>query len=210
MGVREPEQQHLDLRGTGLTTDIVARAINRLDAMPAGGSLALQVDAAEAIDNDLRAWCEATGNHLLDVTDRDGYRIYLIEKGVPIKVVHNLALVISSPDHDHLEAPLSLALAAALEGVGVSIFFEGPAIAVLTSAFPNRGGWFRRSRQAALRDAHDRVQQIHDLGGDLYACERALIELEIDHQDIAFDRVIHAQYLTFVPVMEEADIQLLA
>ena len=74
---------HLDLRGNGLTTDIVARAINRLDAMSAGESLSLQVDAAEAIDNDLRAWCEATGNHLLDVSDRGDYRIYRHRKGRP-------------------------------------------------------------------------------------------------------------------------------
>ncbi|MDH3463008.1 MAG: hypothetical protein OEM32_05215, partial [Acidimicrobiia bacterium] len=55
---------HLDLRGNGVTTDIVARAINCLDTMTHGEALALEVDAAEAIDNDVRAWCEATGNHL--------------------------------------------------------------------------------------------------------------------------------------------------
>ena len=51
MGSRD-SSHHLDLRGNGMTTDIVARAINRLEAMSAGESLSLQVDAAEAIDND--------------------------------------------------------------------------------------------------------------------------------------------------------------
>jgi predicted peroxiredoxin/TusA-related sulfurtransferase len=203
---------HLDLRGTGMTTDIVARAIKRLEVMSAGESLSLQVDAGEAIDNDLRAWCEATGNHLLDTNDAGDYRIYLIEKGMPVSVVHRLALVISSPDHDHLEAPLSLALAAALEGVDVSIFFEGSAVTVLTTGFGNGEPrrWFGARTQPKAAEAYNRVRQIHDLGGDLYACERALREFEVSPTDLAFERIIHGEYLTFLPVMEAADIQLLA
>lgn len=210
MGSQRPNKHHLDLRGNGLTTDIVARAINRLDVMTAGESLSMRVDADEAIDRDLRAWCEATGNHLVRVEDSVDARTYVIEKGVPVNVVHKLALVISSPDHDHLQAPLSLALAAALEGVGVSIFFEGPAVTILTADFQGKGKRFRRFRRAAGVEAHDRVRQIHDLGGDLYACERALREHQIASGEIVFDRVLHAEYLTFLPVMEEADIQLLA
>ncbi len=211
MGSRDAERHHLDLRGDCMTTDIVARAINRLDAMSAGEALSLQVDAGEAIDNDLRAWCEATGNHLLDVMDAGEHRTYVIEKGVPVSIVHRLALVISTPDHDHLEAPLSLALAAALEDVNVSIFFEGPAVRILTSAFPLEGSrWFGRSRREARTEAHSRVRQIHDLGGLLYACERALVEHHVRPTDLAFERIVHAEYLTFLPIMEEADIQLLA
>jgi TusA-related sulfurtransferase/predicted peroxiredoxin len=210
MESQDSRQNHLDLRGNGLTTDIVARAINRLDAMKAGESLSIEVDADEAIDNDLRAWCEATGNHLLTVEEGGSARTYVIEKGVPLAIVHRMALVLSSSAHDHLEAPLSLAQAAALEGVEVSIFFEGPAVAILTTAFPAMGPRLRRSRRAAREAAHARVRQIHDLGGDLYACEHSLREHKIRRDEIAFDRVVHAEYLTFLPVMEDADIQLLA
>ncbi|MBT8165629.1 MAG: hypothetical protein HKO63_02860 [Acidimicrobiia bacterium] len=210
MGSHDTGENHLDLRGNALTTDIVARAINRLDDMKAGETLLVEVDADEAIDNDLRAWCEATGNHLVDVEDAGDTRTYAIEKGVPIKVVHKMALVLSSAAHDHLEAPLALAQAATLEGVGVSIFFEGPAVAVLSAAFPTSGSRLRPSRRAARRDAHERVQQIHDLGGDLYACERSLRQHHVRRDEIAFERVIHCEYLTFLPVMEDADIQLLA
>lgn len=211
MGARNAGHHHLDLRGTGLTTEIVARAINRLDAMSPGEALSIQVDAGEAIDNDLRSWCEATGNHLVRVEDVGDSRIYVIEKGVSMTVVHRLALVVSSSAHDHLEAPLSLSLAAALEGVDVSIFFEGPAVCLLTAA-PAQGArrWLRRSRSRALSEAHDRLHQIHDLGGHLYASERALGEFDLSAAELAFERIIHAEYLTFLPVMEEADIQLLA
>lgn len=211
MGSRD-SSHHLDLRGNDMTTEIVARAINRLEVMSPGESLALQVDAGEAIDNDLRAWCDATGNHLLDVNDAVDFRTYVIEKGVPVSVVHRLALVISSPDHDHVEAPLSLALAAALEGVAVSIFFEGTAVSILTADYQNGKPrrWFGRRARSTAAEAHGRVRQIHDLGGDLYACERALGEFHISPADLAFERIIHGEYLTFLPVMEEADIQLLA
>ena len=210
MGSRNAGHHHLDLRGTGLTTEIVARAINRLDAMKPGEALSIQVDAGEAIDNDLRSWCEATGNHLVRVDDNGDSRIYVIEKGVSMSVVHRLALVISSPDPDHLEAPLSLALAAALEDVDVSIFFEGPAVRLL-APLPDRGRRrLRRARTRTLSEAHDRLQQIHDLGGHLYVSERALAEFGLSDVELAFERIIHAEYLTFLPVMEEADIQLLA
>jgi len=211
MGARSAGHHHLDLRGTGLTTEIVARAINRLEVMSAGEALSIQVDAEEAIDNDLRSWCEATGNHLIRVEDVEESRIYVIEKGISMSVVHRLALVISSPEHDHLEAPLSLSLAAALEGVDVSIFFEGPAVRLLAAASEVGSRlWFRRARSRTLSEAHARLQQIHDLGGHLYASERALAEFGLAGETLAFDRVTHAEYLTFLPVMEEADIQLLA
>ena len=211
MGPGEAGRHRLDLRGNGVTTDIVARAINRFEAMAAGESLSLEVDAGEAIDNDLRAWCEATGNHLITVVDHGAHRTYIIEKGVPVSVVHKLAMVISTPEHDHLVAPLSLALAAALEGVEVSIFFEGQAVRILTAGYAGpTSSLFGRKRHKVRREAHDRVRQIHDLGGDLYACERALNEHLLKPIDLAFDRIIHAEYLTFLPIMEEADIQLLA
>ncbi|MGI9648044.1 MAG: sulfurtransferase TusA family protein [Acidimicrobiia bacterium] len=210
MGSRNADQHHLDLRGTGLTTEIVTRAISRLDAMSPGEALFIRVDAAEAIDNDLRSWCEATGNHLVRVDDNGDSRIYVIEKGVPMSVVHRLALVISSPEHDHLEAPLSLALAAALEGVDASIFFEGPAVRLLAPAPDPGRRWFRRAKVRALDEARNQLQQIHDLGGHLYVSERSLAEFGLSHVELAFGRIIHAEYLTFLPVMEEADIQLLA
>lgn len=205
-------RHELDMRGNGMTTDIVARAINRLEEIAHGESLKLTVDAGEAIDNDLRAWCEATGNHLLRVDESGSSSTYHIEKGVPVAVVHRMALVVSTDDHRHLEAPLSLALAAALEGVEVAIFFEGDAVAILTDRHTNRGGprWTRWFGRSARTEAHARVRQIHDLGGDLYACARAVRDHHLDRSDFAFDRITQAEYLTFLPVMEEADIQLLA
>lgn len=210
MGSRNAGHHHLDLRGTGMTTEIVARAINRLDVMSPGEALSIQVDAGEAIDNDLRAWCSATGNHLVRVDGDENSRIYVIEKGVAVSVVHRLALVVSSPEHDHLEAPLSLALAAALEDVDVSIFFEGPAVCLLAPLPDRTRSRFRRARSKAMGEAHGQLQQIHDLGGHLYVSERALAEFELTEAELAFARIIHAEYLTFLPVMEEADIQLLA
>ena len=211
MGPGESRHQ-LDMRGNGLTTDIVARAINHLDSMPHGEILALKVDAGEAIDNDLRAWCEATGNHLVRVDDFGETSIYHIEKGVPVSVVHRMALVLSAADHRHAATPLSLAQAAALEGVSVSIFFEGDAVSILTHRYvadgPHR--WMRRVGRAARAEAHHQVRQIHDLGGDLYACGRAMTDHSLTRADLAFDRVTQAEYLTFLPIMEEADIQLLA
>ena len=210
MGPGETSHQ-LDMRGNGATTDIVARAITHLDSMPHGGILALKVDTGEAIDNDLRAWCDATGNHLIRVDDFGDTGVYHIEKGVPLSVVHRMALVLSAEDHRHLGTPLSLAQAAALEGVGVSIFFEGDAVAILTSrygaAHPRR--WIRRLGRARA-EIHQKVRQIHDLGGDLYACARAVNEHSLTRADFAFDRITQAEYLTFLPIMEEADIQLLA
>lgn len=205
-------RHELDMRGNGMTTDIVARAINRLDEIAHGESLALTVDAGEAIDNDLRAWCEATGNHLLRVEESGDSSTYHIEKGVPVAVVHRMALVVSSDDHSHLAAPLSLALAAALEGVEVAIFFEGDAVSILTDRFIDGGArrWARRLRRSARAEAHGQVRQIHDLGGDLYACARAVNEHKLTRADFVFDRIVQAEYLTFLPIMEEADIQLLA
>ena len=185
---------------------------HHLDSMPHGEVLSLKVDAGEAIDNDLRAWCEATGNHLIRVDDFGDTCVYHVEKGVPVSVVHRMALVLSAADHRHIVTPLSLAQAAALEGVNVSIFFEGDAVSILTHRYvadgPHR--WRRRLGRAARAEAHQQVGQIHALGGDLYACDRAMTGHGLTRADLAFDGVTRAEYLTFLPIMEEADIQLLA
>ena len=64
--------------------------------------------------------------------------------------------------------------------------------------------------RAARAEAHRQVQQIHDLHGELFACARAVQDRSLTRADFAFDRITQAEYLTFLPIMEEADIQLLA
>jgi TusA-related sulfurtransferase len=107
----------LDLRGKSITTYIAYTAWRQLAELAEGDTLELRTDTSDAIDNDLRAWCRATG-HQLVVGERSAIQSrYVIRKGSAVRSGRRLAAVISDPGLEQLLSPLGFALAAALEGV---------------------------------------------------------------------------------------------
>jgi len=158
----------LDLRGKTITTFIAYAAAWRLAGLAEGETLELLTDASDAIDNDIRAWCRASGQELASAGRSDGTCRYVIAKpSRPPRPGQRLAAVISDPGLEELLSPLGFALAAALEGTGVSLYFQGPAVRVLAKGFtesctgragPSAGspgpgsprpGTFRRRRRSA-------------------------------------------------------------
>ena len=66
-----PTLASLDMRGKTITTFIAYQAAGQLTALGDGETLELVTDAAEDIDNDIRAWCRAVGQELVSA-DRTG------------------------------------------------------------------------------------------------------------------------------------------
>ncbi|MDH4277131.1 MAG: hypothetical protein OEZ14_03990 [Acidimicrobiia bacterium] len=117
----------LDLRGKTITTFILYEAHHALQDTAVGDWIELVTDAFPAIDPDIAAWCRTTGNPLIDVVVDGDTRRYVIENGPQRRSGHKLAAVISDDGLFELLSPLGFALAAALEGDDVSIYFLGPA-----------------------------------------------------------------------------------
>jgi TusA-related sulfurtransferase len=129
----------LDMRGKTITTFIAYAAARRLTELAEGETLELLTDASDAIDNDIRAWCRATEQELASTGHSDGtYRYAITKASLPPQPGRRLAAVISDPGLEDLLSPLGFALAAVLEGTGVSLYFQGPAVRVLVKGFTEK------------------------------------------------------------------------
>lgn len=210
-------QQSLDRRGKTITTFVVFDAATELLKLNEGEVLELITDEFEPFRADISAWCQATG-HVLLSWERIamGYR-FLIEKGRPKVKEVKLAMIISSDGLEELLSPLGFALGAALEGIDVHLYFQGPAVRVLTQGFrPTLRGWarpFSRFAAAAMAraghiPAQEKLGQLRSLGAHLYVCGGSLQHFKVNAENLIFDDLPIVEYLTFMSIMEASDIHL--
>lgn len=211
------DKRTLDHRGRTITTFVIYDAAVTLEAMEKGEVLEIITDDFEPFRADIAAWCEATGHRLIETKPTQDGLSFLIEKGPTVVKSSRLAMVISDDGLEELLSPLGFALGAALEGLEVNLYFQGPAVRVLAKGFkPRLKGWARPfSRFAASGmaktghiPAQDKLHQLRSLGAKLYACGGSLDHFKVKATDFIFDDIPVVEYLTFMSVMEDADVQL--
>jgi len=218
-GLVEAARRELDLRGRTITTAIVWAAREQLTELAVGDEIELQTEPFPAIVPDLEAWCRATGHELVDVLrNGESWRVRL-RKGEPRRNEQRVAVVVSSDGLTELLLPLGFALAAALGGARVSVYLAGPAVHLLAPGFRARLDGFARpfsrfARSGLEKVGHvapdEKLRQLQALGAALYACGPSLQHFGVDPERIVFDDVIVCEYLTFMEVMQQADVQLSA
>ncbi len=209
--------QSLDRTGKTITTFVVYDLRTALEQMAEGQVLELLTDDYEAFEADIAAWCEATGQVLLSSQRIEKGLRFLIEKRTPKTKESSLAMILSPDGLEELLSPLGFALAAALEGIDVSLYIQGPAVRVVTKGFqPKLKGWsrpFTRFAQAGMADAghihaQEKLRQLRSLGAAIYLCAGSMDHFKVRREDLIFDDLPIVEYLTFMSVMEDADVSL--
>ncbi len=214
----ETARSILDLRGKMITTYIAYQVAWELDPIDVGGRIEFITDAHPAIESDLRTWAAANRHRVIETELISEGRRFVLEKGLGSDTTRSMAAVISTAGLEELLSPLGFALAAALEGVAVHLFFQGPGVRVLQRGFnPSLTGWWRRpfTRMAAsgMADsghiaAQDKLRQLVSLGARIYVCAPSLDRFGVAPADLVFDDVPQIEYLTFMAIMKDADIAL--
>jgi predicted peroxiredoxin/TusA-related sulfurtransferase len=212
----DPAKTHVvDGRGRSISTAILYDVVSELRVLSPGETVTLRTDRLAAVDSDVRAWCRTTGHQLVEVGEADDVLAYAIRKAAGCHEQPGWALVISEPGLEELLSPLGFALAAALGGSSVAIYFQGPAVRVLKRSFSERlHGWQRPFSVFARRGLeraghpppHEKLRQLNDLGARIYACGGSM-----DHFRVAPDELLQgvriATYPTFVEEMNAAGVQ---
>ena len=185
--------------------------------MDEGDALRIVTSDFEPIGTDLKAWGRMTGNGVT-VEEKDGATVtYEVSKGHETRRRHRVALVVSEDGLEQLLSPLGFALAAALSGSDVHIYFQGPAVRVLKCGFQERlqglSRPFSRFARHGLANAghvaaQEKVVQLHQLGAHVYVCGPSMEHFGVKKADLIFDDAIIAEYFTFIEVMEKADIHI--
>jgi TusA-related sulfurtransferase/predicted peroxiredoxin len=215
--VTKTPRRELDVRGRTITTAIVWALRERMAELEVGDEIALETDQFPAIVPDLEAWCRATGHELVDVgRNGESWRVRL-RKSEPRGNEYRVAVVVSTDELTELLSPLGFALAPALGGAQVSVYLQGPAVHLLAPGFRARlrglARPFSRFARAGLEKAGhvaptEKLRQLQALGGTLYACGPSLQHFRVDPERLAFEGVVVCEYLTFMEVMQHADVQL--
>jgi predicted peroxiredoxin/TusA-related sulfurtransferase len=207
----------LDFRGKTITTFILFETSAKLRAMQTGEVLELVTAPFEAIENDIRAWCRLTGQEFVDLRKEATEHRFSLRKVTDLGPNdRDLAMVVSDAGLEALLSPLGFALAAALAGTRVHLYFQGPAVRVLTKGFretlPGVGRPFSRFARKGLAKAghlpaQEKLRQLRDLGARLYVCGPSMEHFGVKKSDLAFDDVTVGEYLTFLEVMDKADLR---
>lgn len=208
----------IDGRGRSISTAILYELVSVLRDLAPGGRCTIVTDALPAVDSDIRAWCRTTGHELVGTEEDGTERRYTIVKAERPRVGPSWALVISDAGLEELLSPLGFALAAALGGRRVSLYFQGPAVRVLTKSFKERlKGWhrapFSRFARRGLERAghpspHQKLWQLSELGAQLYICGPSMEHFKVNREDLLFGDAAIAAYPSFVEEMEKAGVQI--
>ncbi|MDH3538997.1 MAG: DsrE family protein [Acidimicrobiia bacterium] len=207
----------VDARGKTISTYVVFEVATALQNMDEGAVLELLTDDYEPIDRDLTAWGSATGHRLLSSESIPSGRLFAIRKGPPKARGSSLAMVISTDGLEELLSPLGFALAAALDGMDVHLYFQGPGVRVLSRGFhPKLRGWgrpFSRFAAAGMNKtghipAVRKLDQLRSLGAKIYVCGASMPHFKVKKEDLIYDDVPLVAYFTFIAVMEHADVSL--
>jgi TusA-related sulfurtransferase/predicted peroxiredoxin len=209
--------ESLDRRGKTITTFVVFDAAAALQRMQVGERLEVLTEDRRFFEHDIEAWCRASGHTLVATDPISSGRRFLIEKGTAVEKSTSLAMVISMAGLEELLSPLAFALAAALEGIEVNLYVQGPAVRVLSRGFqPKLQGWARPFSRFAAADmaksghipAQAKLRQLRSLGAHIYMCAGSMDHFKVSEDDLIFDDLPQVEYLTFMAVMESADIHI--
>ena len=208
----------LDRRGKTITTFVAHDAAGELAQMADGEVLELLTDDFEPFESDIAVWADQAGHRLLETAVTSaGSSKFLIEKGTPAPKGTSMAMVVSTDKLEELLSPLGFALAAALEGMQVDLFLQGPAVRILKRGFqPKMRGIARvitRFAAAGMTKtghipAQEKLQQLHELGARIHLCGPSMEHFRVKRSDLVIDGLPLVEYLTVVPIMERADVTL--
>jgi predicted peroxiredoxin/TusA-related sulfurtransferase len=212
-----PVNRSIDMRGKTITPFILYYAVKNLKDMQEGEILEVNTDKFEAIENDINAWSRMTGYSLLKIETGNNYQRYYIKNVDVKKPEKKLAMIISDPGLERLLSPLGMALSAALSGTDVYLYFQGPAVRVLKKNFKAKLSGIQKpfssfARKEMAKAGHlppqDKLEQLKELGARIYICGGSMDPFGVKKSDLIFDDVIVAEYLTFLEIMDNADIHI--
>jgi len=206
----------VDGRGRSISTAILFEVAAAMRDVAAGAVIKVRTDPLSAVDSDIRAWCRTTGHELVAVEEVAGAREYAVRKARELRDQPGWAIVISNPGLEELLSPLGFALAAALAGSAVAIYFQGPAVRVLTRSFSEKlAGWQRPFSAFARRGLdkaghpppHHKLRQLVDLGARIYVCGPSMAHFKVAPDELFLPGIEIAAYPTFVEQMNGAHVQ---
>ncbi len=212
----QAKNEYLDMSGKKITVYILNQVLEQLNNLKNGDSIQIRVDNYEAIDNDLKAWSRITGNQLELLEGETDFRIYKIDKNQDPVANKRFAIILSYKGMEELLSPLGFAWAAAVCGMDVYMYLQGPAVRILKKGYREKLSGlnsifsrFARKNLSAIGHIppQEKIMALKELGATFYLCQPSMDHFKVKKSDLIFKEVIIAEYVTFLEVLKNAEIK---
>ena len=209
-------KDYIDLSGKKISAYILNEAVLQLNEIDIGETIKIKVDNYEAIENDLKAWSRLSGNQLEILESEGDYKIFQLEKKKELISNKKFAIIISDKGLEELLSPLGFAWGAAVSGMEVHIYFQGPAVKVLEKGFKEKLKGFSSifsgfARKGLSKIGHippqDKITELKKLGAKFYICQPSMDHFKVKKSDLIFSDITIAEYVTFIEVLNDSDIR---
>ena len=192
----------------------VMRAMRRA---PTGSVLEVVTKDEKGILQDLRAWCEATGNELVSSQPEGDLARSLVRKGEPVANSHKMTVVLSTASLEHVVYPLDKALAGAVLGMDVNVVFEGAGVRLLKRGYRPKlaglvGGVFTSVVERVMRaeigwpSPGRSIEVLEDLGAHFYICGPSMFGYGVKEDELAVKRCTIGAVVTWADLLSRSDI----
>ena len=207
---------YIDFSGKKITAYILNEAVLQLNKIDIGETIKIKVDNYEAIENDLKAWSRITGNQLEILESDSNYKIFQLEKKREFISNKKFAIIISDKGLEELLSPLGFAWAAAVSGMEVHIYIQGPAVNIMKKGYKEKLKGFSSifsgfARKGLARIGHippqEKIIELKKLGAKIYLCQPSMDHFKVKKSDLIFTDIIIAEYITFLDVLKDSDIK---
>jgi predicted peroxiredoxin/TusA-related sulfurtransferase len=216
--MRTKEMASLDMRWTWKPYMIAYEIIVALRGQETGSVVEVTTKDDPGVLQDLRTWCEATGNELVgSLPQAEGEVRSLIRKGKPRRYGKSMTVVISTASLEHVVYPLDKALAAAVLGMDVNLVFEGAGVRLLRQGYRSRlSGAVGRVFTAMVERVmsadigwplpQEAVRILADLGARFYICGPSMSGYAVAENELVVPRYTVAAVVTWADLLAHTDI----
>ena len=219
-------QHHLDVRDKKISLYVLQLVNHSLEKIcKVGETIDLKTDHFDGLRNDILTWGQLVPHDIQEIDCDEGEGVYydrylITKKEIPTdKQPGKVAVVISNDGLLDLVSPLGFALAAALAGMSVSLFFQGPGVRVLRTGFQGRlPGWktlfsaFARKGMAQMGHVspQEKVEQLIELGATIFVCHPSMEAFKVSEKDLVRPGITLCEYVRFLVEMRDASVQIYA
>lgn len=210
-------QEMIDFSGKKISGFIIFKISEELVDLKINNTIQIKTDNYKAIQSDLVAWSNLTGNKLTLIDNNERNLIFEITKIADRPDNGKIfSIIISDKGLEELLSPLGFSVGAALSGYQVNIYFQGPAVKILEKGFKEKLKGFSSIFSGLARNglskighspAQDKLRILEKYGAKFYVCQPSMEHFGLKERDIDFSNVVISEYFTFIEVLDKSDIK---
>lgn len=218
-GANAGPTRRVDASGTWKPYMVTYEVIKAMRGAAPGTVFEVMSKDNKGLLQDLRTWCEVTGNEFESLPPSGGdLALSLVRKGEPRANDRTMTVVISTASLEHVVFPFDKAIAGAVLGMQVNVVFEGAGVRLLKRGYRSKlsgvaGRPFTSMVERVMRRRigwplpGPSVEVLEDLGAQFYICGPSMFGYGVKEDELVVRRYTIGAVVTWAQLLARSDIQ---